>query len=141
MKVCQVHGDKKHISIYSCWPTNKKIWPRGHMFLLEDEGAKAECAVTKKADGVYDKKSIAVQPDRQRIGDVPSTLGFYRKRGFADSHRIKSFFVDHYDHVMTEDGIQLIDMAYLKRERSPGNKTQPTKAPGGSRCKKSAYIR
>ena len=50
-------------------------------------------------------------------GDVPSTLGFYHKCGFTESHRIKNFFTDNYDHLIFEDGKQLVDMVYLKRER------------------------
>jgi ribosomal protein S18 acetylase RimI-like enzyme len=50
-------------------------------------------------------------------GDVPSALSFYQKCGFAESHRIKNFFMDNYDHPMFEDGKQLVDMVYLKRER------------------------
>ena len=49
-------------------------------------------------------------------GDVPGTLGFYKKCGFAESHRVKNFFTDHYDHPMVEDGVQLVDMVYLKKE-------------------------
>ena len=84
-------------------------------------------------------KNIAVLPDCQRkgygkslieflfsnyahcrtmfvgTGDVPSALTFYNKCGFTESHRIKNFFVDNYDHPMFEDGKQLIDMAYLDR--------------------------
>ena len=30
--------------------------------------------------------------------------------------RVENFFVDNYDHLMFEDGIQLVDMVYLKRE-------------------------
>ena len=50
-------------------------------------------------------------------GDVPSALRFYHKCGFIESHRIKNFFTDNYDHPMFEDGKQLVDMVYLKRER------------------------
>ena len=50
-------------------------------------------------------------------GDVPSALTFYNKCGFTESHRIKNFFIDNYDHRMFEDGKQLIDMVYLKRTR------------------------
>ena len=50
-------------------------------------------------------------------GDVPSSLSFYQKCGFAESHRIHNFFTDNYDHPMFEDGKQLVDMVYLKRER------------------------
>ena len=118
-----------------------KYLERGEMFVLSDNGVKAECVVTKETEGVYELKNIAVMPDCQRMGygrrlidflfshytdchtmlvgtgDVPSSLSFYRKCGFAQSHRIPSFFTDNYDHPMFADGKQLVDMIYLKRER------------------------
>lgn len=114
---------------------------RGDLFVLDDNGVKAECVVTKEADGIYELKNIAVNPADQRkgygkkliefvlthypdckvllvgTGDCPSSLGFYKSCGFTDSHRIKNFFTDHYDHPMFEDGIPLVDMVYLKIER------------------------
>lgn len=115
---------------------------RGRMFILDDNGIKAECVVTQEGkDGVYELKNIAVVPDswkkgygKQLIeyifdfysdckcmyvgtGEVPSALGFYHKCGFQESHRVKNFFTDNYDHIIVEDGIQLVDMVYLKRER------------------------
>lgn len=114
---------------------------RGEMFVLEDVAVIAECVVTKEADGVYELKNIAVVPQQQRkgygrqlveyvfsyypdctcmlvgTGDVPSSLGFYHSCGFSESHRVTNFFTDHYDHPMFEDGRQLVDMVYLKRER------------------------
>ncbi len=118
-----------------------KYLDRGDMFVLFDNIVKAECVVTKEAEGIYELKNIAVSPEFQRqgygkslieyvfsfysdckymfvgTGDVPSTLGFYHSCGFCDSHRVKNFFTDHYDHLMFEDGKQLVDMVYLKRER------------------------
>jgi len=123
-----------------------KYLERGDMFILEDDGVKAECVITKEADGTYEIKNIAVIPDCQRkgygkhliefvlsrypdcktmlvgTGDCESVLSFYRKCGFTESHRIKNFFVDNYDHPMFEDGKQLIDMIYLKLENRTGNK-------------------
>ncbi len=117
---------------------------RGDMFVLEDGGVLAECVVTREGDGVYELKNIAVAPDCQRkgygkqliefafsyygdcermlvgTGDVPSSLGFYHSCGFTESHHVKNFFTDHYDHPMFEDGKQLVDMVYLKRERPGG---------------------
>lgn len=114
---------------------------RGEMFVLDDHGVKAECVVTKEADGVYELKNIAVMPDYQRkgygkrligflfsyytdcnrmlvgTGGVPSVLRFYKECGFEESHRIENFFTDNYDHPMFEDGTQLVDMVYLKWER------------------------
>lgn len=118
-----------------------KYLERGEMFVLDDNGIKAEYVITQEGDGIYELKNIAVLPDCQRkgygkslieflfshythcrtmlvgTGDVPSALTFYNKCGFTESHRIKNFFIDNYDHRMFEDGKQLIDMVYLKRTR------------------------
>ena len=118
-----------------------KYLENGEMFILDDNGIKAECVITKESDGIYELKNIAVLPDYQRkgygksllaflfsyytdcstmlvgTGDVPSALGFYNKCGFTESHRIKNFFTDNYDHPMFEDGKQLVDMVYLKWKR------------------------
>lgn len=118
-----------------------KYLERGEMFVIDDNGVViAECVVTKEADGVYEIKNIAVTPEFQRhgygrslinfvcayypdcktmlvgTGDTPSSLTFYRKCGFTDSHRIKNFIKDNYDKPILVDGKQLIDMVYLKRE-------------------------
>ena len=118
-----------------------KYLGRGEMFILDDYGLKAECVITKESEGTYELKNIAVLPEYQRngygkkliehlfnifsdcnilfvgTGDSPSTISFYQSCGFIKSHRVKNFFVDNYDHAMFEDGVQLIDMVYLKRER------------------------
>jgi ribosomal protein S18 acetylase RimI-like enzyme len=97
--------------------------------------------ITREADGIYELKNIAVMPDCHRkgygkrmieflfshysdcktmfvgTGDCHSILSFYNTCGFTESHRIKNFFIDNYDHPMFEDGKQLVDMVYLKRER------------------------
>jgi len=116
-----------------------KYLERGEMFVLDDNGIKAECVITKEADGIYELKNIAVLPECQRkgygkslieflsayysdcnvmyvgTGDCHSALAFYNSCGFTESHRIKNFFIDNYNHPMFEDGKQLIDMVYLKR--------------------------
>lgn len=118
-----------------------KYLERGEMFVLNDNGVKAECVVTHETNGIYELKNIAVMPDSQRkgygkklidylfchytdcdmllvgTGDIPSVLCFYNKCGFTESHRIKNFFTDNYDHLIFEDGKQLVDMVILKRER------------------------
>lgn len=118
-----------------------KYLEKGDMFVLEDDGIKAECVVTKEDEGIYELKNIAVLPGYQRkgygksiieyvfthysdckvmfvgTGDCNSSLSFYKNCGFTQSHRIKNFFVDNYDHPIFEDGTQLVDMVYLKRER------------------------
>ena len=113
---------------------------RGTMFALCDPDVKAICVVTKESEGVFEIKNLATRPEAQRrgygrslvhhivnyckdlkgttllvgTGESPSTLGFYEKCGFVRSHRVKNFFVDNYDHVIIEDGKQLVDMLYLK---------------------------
>ena len=115
---------------------------RGEMFLLYDgENLIAECVVTKENDGVYEIKNIAVYPQYRKkgyariltehvfhhysdckklyvgTGDSPLTIPFYKKCGFKESHRIKNFFTDNYDHPIFEEGIQLQDMVYLVRSK------------------------
>lgn len=146
MNITQVTGAKKEyldLLLLADEQENMidKYLESGEMFVLEDNGIKAECVITKEADGIYEIKNIAVLPDFQRkgygkslidflfsrysdckvmfvgTGDIPSILAFYNICGFTESHRIKNFFIDNYNHPMFEDGKQLIDMVYLKRER------------------------
>ena len=37
-----------------------KYLERGEMFVLDDNGIKAECVITQEGDGVYELKNIAV---------------------------------------------------------------------------------
>lgn len=113
---------------------------RGTMYVLEDNGIKAECVVTSEGDGVLEIKNLAVAPKHQGrgygkalidfiarqyagrysvlqvgTGDSPFTIPFYEKCGFVRSHRIPNFFTDNYDHPIYEGGVQLVDMIYLQR--------------------------
>lgn len=49
-------------------------------------------------------------------GDSIATISFYEHCGFEKSHVIKNFFIDNYDNPIFEEGKQLIDMIYLKKE-------------------------
>ena len=114
---------------------------RGSMYVLEDDGVKAECVVTDEGGGVLELKNIAVEPDFQGkgygkalvdflirtyagqymllqvgTGDSPSTIPFYESCGFCRHHLVKNFFTDHYDHPIYECGVPLVDMVYLQRE-------------------------
>lgn len=80
---------------------------RGFMYVLEDDGVKAECVVTDEGNGVLELKNIAVAPAAQGrgygkamvdflirtykgqyavlqvgTGDSPSTIPFYEACGF-----------------------------------------------------------
>lgn len=118
-----------------------KYLEKGDMFLLIDEGVKAQCIVTNEGSGVYELKNIATIPKFQNkgygkmlinyilnyykdcnimyvgTGDSTLTIPFYKKCGFKESHRVKNFFLDNYDHPIFENGKQLIDMVYLKWSR------------------------
>ena len=114
---------------------------RGTMYVLEDNGVKAECVVTDEGNGILELKNIAVEPAFQGkgygtamvdflirtykeqytvlqvgTGDSPSTIPFYEACGFRRHHLVKNFFTDHYDHPIYEGGVQLVDMVYLQRE-------------------------
>lgn len=119
---------------------NKYLY-RGKMFCLYDNGLKAVCIVTEEDNSIFEIKNIATNPNYQRMGygqklifylfdyykglgttmfvgtgDSPMTIHFYQKCGFVYSHLVKNFFVDNYDHPIFENGNQLIDMIYLKKD-------------------------
>ena len=112
----------------------------GTMYVLENNGVKAECVVLDVGDGVLEIKNIATDPQfhgkgygkaliefitqkyksdysilQVGTGDSPSTIPFYEKCGFSRSHIIKNFFTDNYDHPIYDDGVKLIDMIYLRK--------------------------
>jgi GNAT superfamily N-acetyltransferase len=113
---------------------------RGQMFVLDDEGIKAECVVTQEGDNVIEIKNIAVYPKYQKkgygkkliefietkykndfdiirvgTGDSRLTVPFYENCGFRKSYCIKDFFVNNYENPIYEDGIRLKDMVYLEK--------------------------
>ncbi len=113
---------------------------RGTMYVLDDDGIKAECVVTDEGDGVLEIKNIAVLPEYQHkgygkrliqyieqkyskdfhifrvgTGDSPLTIPFYERCGFVKTYRLRNFFIDNYDHPIFECGTQLIDMVYLEK--------------------------
>lgn len=113
---------------------------RGRMYILDDDGIKCECVVTDEGNGVLEIKNIATVPEYQGkgyakamidfvvnkykgqytvvqvgTGDSPLTIPFYEKCGFVYSHRLPNYFIENYDHPIFENGIQLVDMVYLKR--------------------------
>ncbi|WP_251860045.1 GNAT family N-acetyltransferase [Clostridium sp. Marseille-Q2269] len=116
-----------------------KYLNRGKMFALYDGDLKSICVVTKEAEDIYEIKNLATYEKYQGqgygsrlteyifnhykgicktilvgTGDSPLTIHFYKHCGFEISHTVKNFFIDNYDHPIYEDGIQLVDMVYLK---------------------------
>jgi GNAT superfamily N-acetyltransferase len=113
----------------------------GDMFALLDDDVKTVCVVAAIDKETCELKNIATYEKYQGrgygrtlikyisdfykndykimqvgTGDALSILSFYENCGFEISHRLKNFFTDNYDHPMFEDGIQLIDMVYLKKK-------------------------
>ena len=115
---------------------------RGTLTALYDGGLlRAVCVVTEEGGGDFEIKNLAVAPESQRrgygramvehiaescrnrgtrllagTGDSPLTIPFYERLGFRESHRVRNFFTDHYDHPIYEAGSQLVDMVYLSME-------------------------
>lgn len=117
-----------------------KYLERGEMYILDDNGIKAECVVTDEGNKILEIKNIAVSPKFQKqgygkkliefitekysenfsviqagTGDSPLTIPFYEKCGFRKSHIVKNFFIDNYKNPIYEEGVQLINMIYLQK--------------------------
>lgn len=122
-----------------------KYLDRGTLFAAYDENLLVGvCVVTEEKEtygaGAYEIKNLAVKEQLQRrgygkkileeiekryrecckvlyvgTGDSPLTVPFYKSCGYAESHRVKNFFTDHYDHPIVEAGVVLRDMVYLKK--------------------------
>jgi GNAT superfamily N-acetyltransferase len=118
-----------------------KYLERGELFALYDDGLKSVCMVTKENNTICELKNIATYTKWHGKGygsrlidyistfykgkystmlvgtsDSPRALQFYQRNGFVISHRVKDFFTSNYDHPMYDDGVQLADMVYLKKE-------------------------
>lgn len=115
---------------------------RGTLYALYEENALlAVCVVTEEGGGAFEIKNLAVAPGNQRrgygramvehvvrqcrgrgkyllagTGDSPLTVPFYEACGFRESHRVKNFFPENYDHPIFEAGRQLVDMVYFSME-------------------------
>ena len=117
-----------------------KYLERGDLFALYDGDLKCVCTVTDEGDDTLEIQNLATYERYQRkgyasrliehiaeyyagrydkiilgTGDVPGILGFYKRRGFAVTHRIPDYFTTHYDHPIMEDGVLLKDKVYLER--------------------------
>ena len=113
----------------------------GDMFALYDDDLKTVCVVMAIDEETCELKNIATYEKYQGkgyakalikfvfdlyknnyktmfvgTGNIPAILSFYESCGFEESHFSKNFFTNNYDHPIFEEGIQLIDMVYLKRK-------------------------
>ena len=115
--------------------------PTGDLFALYDDDLKSVCVVAPINSETCELKNIATYEKYQGkgygralinfisdyyknnyktmllgTGEVPWILSYYESCGFEQSHRIKNFFTDNYDHPMFDGDIQLVDMMYLKKD-------------------------
>ena len=145
MKIKEVKEDKKrYLDLLLLADEQENMIDRylaeGTMYVLEDDGVKAECVVLDVGGGVLEIKNIATVPQfhgkgygkaliefiakkyqgdysilQVGTGDSPSTIPFYEKCGFSRSHVIKNFFADNYDHPIYDGGVELTDMVCLRK--------------------------
>lgn len=120
-----------------------KYLPSGDLFALYDHGLKSVCVVVAIDSETCELKNIATDKKYQGrgygkalikfisdlykndfqtmlvgTGETPTILSFYHSCGFEQSHRVRNFFTDNYDLPIIEEGIQLVDMVYLKKSLS-----------------------
>ncbi len=145
MKFLKIENNKKrYIDLLLLGNEDEKMidkyLERGEMYILDDNGIKAECVVTDEGNKILEIKNIAVSLKFQKqgygkkliefitekysenfsviqagTGDSPLTIPFYEKCGFKKSHIVKNFFIDNYKNPIYEEGVQLIDMIYLQK--------------------------
>ena len=144
MEIMEVRENKKkYMDLLLLADEDEKMidWyiERGSMYVLDDNGIKAECVVTDE-DGVLEIKNIAVAPEYQKMGygrrlidfveskykdrytvmrvgtgDSPLTVPFYERLGFKRAYVIKNFFADNYERSIIEAGVRLTDMICLEK--------------------------
>ncbi len=145
MKIYQVNDKRVYLSLLLLADEQEsmieKYLDKGVMYVLDDDGVKAEIVVCDEGNGILEIKNIAVEPNFKRqgygkklvefvcerykgeyhtlrvgTGNSPLTIPFYDKCGFKRSHVVKDFFTENYDHPIYECGIQLVDMIYFTKE-------------------------
>lgn len=145
MKIIKISEDKKQfldLLLLADEQENMidRYLPGGDLFALYDDDLKSVCVVVPVNDETCELKNIATYEKYQGkgygralinfisdfyktdyktmlvgTGETPPILSFYESCGFEKSHRVKNFFIDHYDHPMFDGDIQLVDMVYLKK--------------------------
>lgn len=115
----------------------------GILYVLEEDGRlEAAAVVLPLGEGKCELKNIAVAPQFQGkglgsrllehvfadlkgryeemlVGTTTPVLPFYHRHGFVDSHVVKNFFTDNYPEPIYENGVQCVDMLYLRKRLEP----------------------
>lgn len=145
MKIYQANNKREYLSLLLLADEQEdmieKYLDNGTMYVLDNNGVKAEIVVCDEDNGILEIKNLAVKPQFRRqgygrkliefvcehykeryhtmqvgTGDSPLTVPFYEKCGFTRSHVVKDFFTQNYNHPIYECGIQLKDMIYLTKK-------------------------
>lgn len=128
-------GDEEETMVY-------KYLKDGNLYALYDTGIlKSICVTLSVNQNTIEIKNLATYPKFQNqgcaafllnfifrkyknkfkyiilgTGENQKTLNFYKKFDFKEFARIENFFTDNYPNPIFENGIQLKDMIYLKKE-------------------------
>ncbi len=145
MKIYRVNDKRIYLSLLLLADEQESMIERyidkGEMYVLDDDGVKAEIVVCDEGNGILEIKNLAVESQFKRqgygkklvefvcefykekyhtiqvgTGNSPLTVPFYEKCGFKRSQVIKGFFTENYDHPIYECGIRLVDMIYFTKE-------------------------
>ena len=99
---------------------------KGKMYVLDDNGIKCECVVTNEGNGVLEIKNIATFSEYQGKGYEKFLIDFIAKK-YKGKYNILQvnvvlfvlisyqIFIDNYANPIYENGVQLVDIVYLKR--------------------------
>lgn len=117
---------------------------KGELYLLSCDGRPAcEAVVTAVSETVCELKNLACYEEEQGkgyaselvrylfgvyaeqfqtmlVGTSDTMIPFYQKFGFVFSHIEPNFFTRNYPDPIWEDGVQCIDMTYLKKDLRQG---------------------
>jgi GNAT superfamily N-acetyltransferase len=118
-----------------------KYLDKGVLFALYDHDLKSVCVVTDEGNGIFEIQNLATYPQFQKkgygrylinfacdyyknkgttmlvgTGETPASVNFYINSGFVFSHRLENYILTHYREPIYEDGVQLKDKVYLKRD-------------------------
>lgn len=84
-------GKKQFISLLLLADEQENMIDRylenGTMYVLEDNGVKAECVVTDEGSGILEIKNIAVVPEHQRNGYGKALIDFLVRK-YADGYSV-----------------------------------------------------
>ena len=85
MKIFEVNDNKKaYIELLLLADEQEdmidKYLDRGTMYVLDDDGVKAECVVTDENDGILEIKNIATYPQFQKRGYARILIEFIEKK-------------------------------------------------------------